>query len=63
MLYGQEVNVKCTVSSEATLDHTCSLKYAKDLHQHASPPWREDDKDGHYKFEVGEDLTSRCNLT
>ncbi|CAL9749550.1 unnamed protein product [Musa acuminata subsp. burmannicoides] len=59
MLCGQEVNVKCTVSSEATLDDTCSSKYAKDLHQHDSPPWREDDKDGHYKFEVGEDLTSR----
>jgi len=29
----------------------------------ASPPWHEDDKDGHYMFELGENITSRCNLT
>lgn len=26
----------------------------------ASPPWRDDDKDGHYTFELGENLTPRC---
>jgi hypothetical protein len=26
-----------------------------------SPPWREDDKDGHYTFELGENITPRCN--
>jgi len=25
-----------------------------------SPPWRPDDKDGHYVFAVGENLTPRC---
>ena len=25
------------------------------------PPLREDDKDGHYVFAVGDNLTSRCN--
>ena len=25
-------------------------------------PWHDDDKDGHYNFEVGENLTPRCNL-
>lgn len=25
-----------------------------------SPPWRPDDKDGHYVFVVGENLTPRC---
>jgi hypothetical protein len=28
----------------------------------ASPPWHDDDKDGHYMFELGENITSRCNL-
>lgn len=27
----------------------------------ASPPWREDDKDGHFQFDLGENITSRCN--
>ena len=26
----------------------------------ASPPWREDDRDGHYVFDLGENLTRRC---
>lgn len=26
-----------------------------------SPPLREDDKDGHYVFAVGDNLTPRCN--
>jgi dual-specificity kinase len=26
-----------------------------------SPPLREDDRDGHYVFAVGDNLTSRCN--
>jgi hypothetical protein len=25
-----------------------------------SPPWRPDDKDGHYVFAIGENLTPRC---
>ncbi|GAQ88233.1 putative serine/threonine-protein kinase [Klebsormidium nitens] len=28
----------------------------------ASPPWREDDKDGHYTFELGENLTPRYKI-
>jgi hypothetical protein len=27
-----------------------------------SPPWRPDDKDGHYVFALGENLTPRCTL-
>jgi dual-specificity kinase len=27
----------------------------------ASPPWREDDKDGHFQFDLGENITPRCN--
>lgn len=29
----------------------------------ASPAWRDDDKDGHYMFELGENITPRCNHT
>ncbi|CAO2828882.1 unnamed protein product [Amaranthus hypochondriacus] len=32
----------------------------KGLVHKASPPWRYDDKDGHYIFEIGENLTPRC---
>nr|CAB3477485.1 unnamed protein product [Digitaria exilis] len=28
----------------------------------ASPPWREDDRDGHYVFDLGENLTRRCTF-
>ena len=28
--------------------------------RNGSPPWRPDDKDGHYVFSIGENLTPRC---
>lgn len=31
--------------------------------RHVSPPWRPDNKDGHYVFAVGENLTSRCEAS
>ena len=35
--------------------------YAPQPSSHAaSPPWRADDKDGHYVFELGDNLTPRC---
>lgn len=30
------------------------------LPRQGSPPWRPDDKDGHYVFVVGDTLTPRC---
>ncbi|TYH80387.1 hypothetical protein ES332_D03G128700v1 [Gossypium tomentosum] len=30
--------------------------------QNGSPPWRDDDKDGHYMFELGDNLTSRYKI-
>lgn len=58
---GQEVgNVTSYASSRATPDHTSSL-FVKGVARTGSPPWRGDDKDGHYLFELGENLTSRCN--
>lgn len=32
-------------------------------HHPASPPWRGDDKDGHYVFELGDNLTPRCECS
>jgi len=43
-------------------DHTCSSLLPKGVARNASPPWREDDKDGHYIFAVGENLTSRYKI-
>lgn len=37
--------------------------FVKGLAHKGSPPWREDDKDGHYMFALGENLTPRCNYT
>ena len=37
--------------------------FVKGLAQKGSPPWRDDDKDGHFMFALGENLTSRCNYT
>ncbi|KAJ6809320.1 serine/threonine-protein kinase AFC2 isoform X1 [Iris pallida] len=63
MLCGQEVgDVTSLVSSGATpSDHTSSL-YSKAVPRNPSPPWREDDKDGHYLFALGENLTSRYRI-
>lgn len=32
------------------------------LRRHVSPPKRDDDRDGHYVFVLGENLTPRCNF-
>lgn len=31
-----------------------------DVKRHASPPRRDDDREGHYVFNLGENLTPRC---
>lgn len=46
--------------SRALLDQSSSL-FVKGMTRNGSPPWREDDKEGHYMFEIGDNLTSRCN--
>ena len=32
------------------------------VRRHASPPRREDDREGHYVFSFGENLTPRCKF-
>ena len=72
MFCGQEVgNVTSFASSTARAPSDCastittssSVVLKGGVARNGSPPWREDDKDGHYMFELGDNLTSRCNLT
>ncbi|KAK2976575.1 hypothetical protein RJ640_024196, partial [Escallonia rubra] len=43
----------------AVPNYAYSSIYFKGMPRNGSPPWRADDKDGHYVFAVGENLTSR----
>ncbi|KAF5202472.1 Serine/threonine-protein kinase AFC2 [Thalictrum thalictroides] len=58
MFYGQDVG---NVTSYAPSDHTSSL-FVKGVARNGSPPWRDDDKDGHYMFALGDNLTSRYKI-
>ncbi|MQL79682.1 hypothetical protein Taro_012121 [Colocasia esculenta] len=59
---GHEVgDVTSFISSKAPSDCT-SPSLDKEKTRNGSPPWREDDKDGHYIFAVGENLTSRYKI-
>ncbi|XP_020576874.1 serine/threonine-protein kinase AFC2-like isoform X2 [Phalaenopsis equestris] len=63
VLCGQEVgDVTSLLSLGASSDHTYCSMHAKGVARNASPPWREDDKDGHYMFDLGENLTSRYKI-
>lgn len=64
MFCGQEVgNISGYAPSRGPSEHTNNSLFAKGVARNGSPPWRDDDKDGHYMFAVGENLTSRCNYT
>ncbi|KAI3970395.1 hypothetical protein MKX01_024042 [Papaver californicum] len=64
-----EIGIICTqevgnVTSFVSSDHTTSSSlFGKGVVRNGSPPWRDDDKDGHYVFAIGDNLTSRCNYT
>ncbi|PIA51599.1 hypothetical protein AQUCO_01100447v1 [Aquilegia coerulea] len=58
MFCGQDVG---NVTSYAPSDHTSSL-FVKGVARNGSPPWRDDDKDGHYMFALGDNLTSRYKI-
>ncbi|KAL6318609.1 hypothetical protein AAG906_000687 [Vitis piasezkii] len=63
MFCGQEVgNVASFAPSKAHSDQTTSSMFVKGVARNGSPPWREDDKDGHYIFALGENLTSRYKI-
>lgn len=46
----------------AVPNYAYSSIYYKGVSHTGSPPWRLDDKDGHYVFAVGENLTSRYRI-
>ncbi|KAL8111565.1 hypothetical protein AgCh_019323 [Apium graveolens] len=57
----QEVANFTSFSSGIPTENTNSLSL-KEVARNDSPPWREDDKDGHYVFAVGDNLTSRYKI-
>ncbi|XP_020111663.1 serine/threonine-protein kinase AFC2-like isoform X2 [Ananas comosus] len=61
LLCGQEVGVMTSLMSVGPSNSTGFSHHAKG-ERYASPPWREDDKDGHYMFAVGDNLTSRYKI-
>lgn len=59
MFCGQEVE---NISSYAPSEHNITSSLFKGVARNGSPPWRDDDKDGHYMFELGDNLTSRYRV-
>ncbi|KAI4300157.1 hypothetical protein L6164_033566 [Bauhinia variegata] len=43
-------------------NHAYSSMFYRGMPRNGSPPWRPDDKDGHYVFAVGENLTPRYRI-
>jgi len=50
-----------SISSDHSQLSSSTMKFKARSSRNASPRWRNDDKDGHYVFELGENLTPRCN--
>ncbi|CAA2961484.1 serine threonine- kinase AFC2 isoform X1 [Olea europaea subsp. europaea] len=59
---GQEIGNVTSHAPSSVISYPHSSFFVKDLARNGSPPLREDDKDGHYKFELGENLTSRYKI-
>lgn len=43
-------------------NYTYSSMFYREMPRNGSPPWRPDDKDGHYVFAIGENLTPRYRI-
>ncbi|CAH9131999.1 unnamed protein product [Cuscuta epithymum] len=59
--YGQEVGSVSSFAHGRVLSHHENLYFKGPVHK-GSPPWRDDDKDGHYIFQLGENLTTRYKI-
>ncbi|XP_020216569.1 serine/threonine-protein kinase AFC2 isoform X1 [Cajanus cajan] len=60
---GQDVgSISSYAPSRGPSEHTNSSLFVKAVARNGSPPWRDDDKDGHYMFALGENLTSRYKI-
>ncbi|OIW00297.1 hypothetical protein TanjilG_27548 [Lupinus angustifolius] len=63
LFFGQEIgNISSYAPSRGPSEHTTSSLFVKGVARNGSPPWREDDKDGHYMFAIGDNLTSRYKI-
>ncbi|KAM3706202.1 hypothetical protein ACB098_03G135600 [Castanea mollissima] len=58
---GQDFESGTSFGPSRILPDHASL-FVKGLAQKGSPPWRDDDKDGHYMFALGDNLTSRYKI-
>ncbi|KAE8782255.1 Serine/threonine-protein kinase AFC2 [Hordeum vulgare] len=62
-LCGEEVaNAISAMTMGLSSGGIVSSQEAQELFRFATPPLREDDKDGHYVFAVGDNLTSRYRI-
>ncbi|PIN15058.1 LAMMER dual specificity kinase [Handroanthus impetiginosus] len=52
----------CAQEFGAVPNYAYSSIYYKGIPRNGSPPWRPDDKDGHYIFAIGENLTPRYRI-
>ncbi|XP_058763206.1 serine/threonine-protein kinase AFC2-like isoform X1 [Vicia villosa] len=63
LFFGQDVgNISSYAPSGVSSEHTTSSLLVKGVARNGSPPLRDDDKDGHYTFAVGENLTARYKI-
>ena len=53
---------KAPADYASTITTSSSVVLNGGVARNGSPPWREDDKDGHYMFELGDNLTSRYKI-
>lgn len=53
-------SIYCAQEFGTVPNYAYSSIYYKGIPRNGSPPWRPDDKDGHYVFAIGENLTPRC---
>nr|XP_043639005.1 serine/threonine-protein kinase AFC2-like isoform X2 [Erigeron canadensis] len=59
---GQDVGKGTSFAPSWALSDSITSSLVKCGDRNNSPPWRKDDKDGHYVFEVGDNLTSRYKI-
>ncbi|KAK4419119.1 Serine/threonine-protein kinase AFC1 [Sesamum alatum] len=55
-------NIYCAPDFATVPNYAYSSIYYKGIPRNGSPPWRADDKDGHYVFAIGENLTPRYRI-
>ncbi|GFP98337.1 serine/threonine-protein kinase afc1 [Phtheirospermum japonicum] len=54
--------IYCPQEFGAVPNYAYSSIYYKGIPRNGSPPWRPDDKDGHYVFVIGENITPRYRI-